>query len=243
MNTVPAKVALVVGAGGGIGAATTQRLLQEGWQVLAVSRRRQGMVHPQLSWFTGASDEMEIEQLLAQLEDYRSRIHRVVVCSGLLHDHERGLLPEKRLEELTTDSLLSTLAVNTLLPGLWLARLLPLLKDSPHCVYATLSARVGSIGDNRLGGWYSYRASKAALNMLLQTAAVEYSRRARRVKLLAFHPGTTDTELSRPFQANVPAGKLFTPEFVATQLDRIMSGLQADGELSYLDWQGKPIPW
>ncbi len=235
--------ALVIGAGGGIGRAVAERLLQGGWQVLAVSRQSQAFMHPQLSWFAGASDETEIEQLITRLEDFRGRIQRVVVCSGVLHNRQQELAPEKRLEEFTAHSLMSTLAVNTLLPGLWLARLLPLLKDSPHCVYATLSARVGSIGDNRLGGWYSYRASKAALNMLLQTAAVEYSRRARRVKLLAFHPGTTDTDLSRPFQGNVPNGKLFTPEFVATQLDRIMSGLQADGELSYLDWQGKPIPW
>nr|WP_237457504.1 SDR family NAD(P)-dependent oxidoreductase [Pseudomaricurvus sp. HS19] len=234
---------MVVGAGGGIGRAVAERLLHGGWQVLGVSRQPQSINHPQLSWYNGASDETEIEQLVAQLEDFRGRIQRVVVCSGVLHSDAQALAPEKRLEELTAHGLMSTMAVNTLLPGLWLARLLPLLKDSPHCVYATLSARVGSIGDNRLGGWYSYRASKAALNMLLQTAAVEYSRRARRVKLLAFHPGTTDTQLSRPFQGNVPHGKLFTPEFVATQMDRIMSGLQADGELSYLDWQGKAIPW
>jgi NAD(P)-dependent dehydrogenase (short-subunit alcohol dehydrogenase family) len=110
-------------------------------------------------------------------------------------------------------------------------------------VVAVLSARVGSIGDNRLGGWYGYRASKAALNMFLQTAAVEYARRARRVKLLAFHPGTTDTALSAPFQKNVAAGKLFTPDFVAQRLLGLMDAAEPDGRLGFLDWAGKTVPW
>ena len=107
---------------------------------------------------------------------------------------------------------------------------------------------MGSIGDNRLGGWYAYRSSKAALNMLLQNMAIEYARRVKNVKLIAFHPGTTDTALSKPFQATVPEGKLFTPEFVAERLLDIMNGTAVDpemmdGQLAYLDWDNKQIPW
>jgi len=111
------------------------------------------------------------------------------------------------------------------------------------CVVAVLSARVGSITDNQLGGWYSYRASKAALNMVLKSAAVEYRRRLPRVKLLAFHPGTTDTALSRPFQRGVAPEKLFSPEFVARRLAQLLDQLQPDGELSYLAWDGSSIEW
>ena len=94
-----------------------------------------------------------------------------------------------------------------------------------------------------MGGWHAYRASKAALNMVLQNMAIENGRRAKNVKLIAFHPGTTDTGLSKPFQAGVPSGKLFTPAFVASQLDSIMGSAQLDGLLCYLDWNGQPINW
>jgi NAD(P)-dependent dehydrogenase (short-subunit alcohol dehydrogenase family) len=128
-------------------------------------------------------------------------------------------------------------------PALWLKSLLKVLKGSQDCIVAALSARVGSIGDNHLGGWYAYRASKSALNMILKTAAIEYGRRAKNVKLIAFHPGTTDTELSKPFQAAVPKEKLFTPSFVAERLAMIMDEAVVDGELSYLDWKGQAIDW
>jgi NAD(P)-dependent dehydrogenase (short-subunit alcohol dehydrogenase family) len=106
-----------------------------------------------------------------------------------------------------------------------------------------MSARVGSIGDNRMGGWHSYRASKAALNMVLKNMAIEYGRRAKNVKLIAFHPGTTDTGLSKPFQGAVPNGKLFSAAFVATRLAQLMDNADLDGQLSYIDWDGQPIPW
>lgn len=123
---------------------------------------------------------------------------------------------------------------------------MPLLTHKTQCTITALSARVGSINDNELGGWYTYRASKAALNMLFKTAAIELARRAKNTKLILFHPGTTDTELSKPFQKNVPAGKLFTPEFVAGQLFELTNNnpdLKLNGEPAYLDWQGSTIPW
>ena len=111
------------------------------------------------------------------------------------------------------------------------------------CVVTTFSARIGSIEDNRLGGWYSYRASKAALNMLLKTAAIEYQRVAKGVRFLVFHPGTTDTPLSKPFQKFVSKDKLFTPEFVADQLLTIVEQQASESNIQFLDWDGKAIPW
>ena len=177
---------------------------------------------------------------VARIAELAPRPHRVVICNGILHQGE--IQPEKRLEAINLDAMTRLYQTNALLPLRWISQLLPLFGREP-CTLAVLSARVGSIGDNRAGGWYGYRASKAALNMLLKCAAIELARRATGVKLLAFHPGTVDTQLSRPFHANVPAGNVQSPELVADHLINLMNRLQPDGELSFLDWQGKPIEW
>lgn len=236
--------AMVIGANGGIGRALVMELLQQQYSVVAVSRTTMDVQHPQLRSLICGSTEEDIDSLIPTLAEWQGRFTRIVICTGVLHQSEpHKMAPEKRLEDINTEQFMQSAFVNTMLPALWVSKLLPLAKKSSRCVIAALSARVGSIGDNRLGGWYSYRSSKAALNMFLKTAAIEYARRAKNVKLLAFHPGTTDTALSQPFQANVPEGKLFTPEFVARQLMDIMDKVPVDGELSYLDWQGESIDW
>ena len=132
---------------------------------------------------------------------------------------------------------------NTFTPMRVLAALSPLLKRATAPRIAVLSARVGSIGDNRLGGWYSYRGSKAALNMMLKCAALELRRLNPAAKLIAYHPGTVDTPLSKPFQGNVDPQTLQTPEHAAAALDRVLSDAKVDGELGYLDWRGETIAW
>lgn len=168
-------------------------------------------------------------------------IRRVFVCHGLLHNER--CFPEKSIESFSPDAFTEIIHANTVTPMLWLKHLLPLVKSKNSCKLTFFSARVGSIGDNRLGGWYSYRTSKAALNMLLKSAAIELARRANNVKLISFHPGTTDSPLSKPFSKNVPPDKLFTPQFVALRLIDIVEECEVDGHLSYLDWQGNNIPW
>lgn len=238
---------LVVGAAGGLGMAVMQRLQQKqrtlGNDVYAVSRRTSPLTptNDRLIWQQCDYSEWQIRRICSQLKEDRVTFSEVVICNGVLHGD--SYWPEKKLEELAPDALLEVFRSNALVPILWLKHLLPLLSRACSCKVAVFSARVGSIEDNRLGGWYSYRASKAALNMLLRSAAVEYARRAKHVKLLAFHPGTTDTPLSKPFQQRVPADKLFSPDFVAERLLTIMDELPVDGELAYLDWAGKPIPW
>lgn len=131
---------------------------------------------------------------------------------------------------------------NVVTPMLWLQQLpkLNLVKTAQICVF---SARVASIEDNRLGGWFSYRGTKSALNMMVKTAAIELKRKHKHWQFLLFHPGTTDTPLSKPFQANVPAEKLFSPDFVAERLMHIFANLTDDRVIHYLDWQGKHIDW
>jgi NAD(P)-dependent dehydrogenase (short-subunit alcohol dehydrogenase family) len=204
--------------------------------------------------------ERGIEDCAEKIAAIHGEISRSLICNGVLHSlaeqqdadpmtpNTGRLMPEKRIEDIDAKALQQLFYSNSLVPMLWLKALTPLLPKQPKlghhtAVITVLSARVGSISDNRLGGWYGYRASKAALNMLLKTTAIEYARRLKAVKLIAFHPGTTDSPLSKPFQENVPEGKLFTPDFVALQLYQIMERAQADGQASYLDWQGESITW
>ena len=171
-------------------------------------------------------------------------LSQVVIFNGLLHGAD--FTPEKKLEEINPEQFNHTMHANALVPITCLISVLPLLNHQSKCIITALSARVGSINDNKLGGWYSYRASKAALNMLFKTAAIELARRAKNTQLILFHPGTTDTALSKPFHKNVPKGKLFSPEFVAAQLATIIetAALQAAiAEPLFLDWQGKHINW
>ena len=242
--------ALVLGASGGLGSALVAQFLSDPsiTRVFAISRAGESdsiavsvAEANKLVWIKTEYDEPSMVEVTEQLKPHSGQFGRVCICHGLLHSDT--IWPEKRLEDINAENLHEIFQSNTVVPTLWLKSLFNLLKGKQPCVVATLSARVGSIGDNRMGGWHSYRASKAALNMVLKNMAIEYGRRAKNVKLVAFHPGTTDTSLSKPFQASVPSGKLFTPAFVASQLAGIMNNADVDGQLSYLDWNGEMISW
>lgn len=238
---------LIVGASGGIGRALLHHYLATPRYslVCAVSRSaRPGELEQQgerLQWFESDYSQVSIGDVLRSVASRCKRMSRVVICNGILHNER--VAPEKALARLDAATMLEVLQANVVVPASWVAALPTVLGARSECVVAVLSARVGSIGDNRMGGWYSYRASKAALNMTLKSAAVEYARRFPGVKLLAFHPGTTDTELSRPFQRGVAPEKLFTPAFVAQRLSALLDELTPDGELSFLAWDGRSIEW
>ncbi|AWL10883.1 hypothetical protein HMF8227_00377 [Saliniradius amylolyticus] len=236
--------ALVIGASGGIGQALVARLLKaESYErIFTVSRRDVAMSDERvISSIFDTSDEEQIKAYCAQLKSQGAELTLAVCCVGVLHDEY--VFPEKKLEEIKAGVLNHYFNVNAITPMLWVSHLVGLFPFKDSAVMAALSARVGSIGDNRLGGWYGYRASKAALNMLVKSAQIEYRRRAKGTALLAYHPGTVNTNLSEPFQAGVPQEKLFTPEFTARQLLEIAKGLDAEQGPFYLDWQGKPIEW
>jgi NAD(P)-dependent dehydrogenase (short-subunit alcohol dehydrogenase family) len=183
-----------------------------------------------------------IEQAMKKVALFtQAPITQVFICNGILHSND--IKPEKRLEDFNDESFNEVMAANALTPMLWIKKLIPILTGKTSCKIIVFSARVGSISDNRLGGWYSYRASKAALNMMLKTTAIELARRAKNIKIISFHPGTTDTPLSKPFQNNVPENKLFTCDFVAERLLDIVEKTPVDQTASYLDWQGESIDW
>lgn len=242
--------ALVLGAGGGLGQAIVARLLTDSSidKIIAVSRNGRtedlsGHWNPssRLVWIQSDYTEPAMADVVTQLAAYVGTLSRVCICHGVLHSDT--IWPEKRLEDISADALHEIFHANTVVPSLWLKLLHKILAGKQRCVVAALSARVGSIGDNRMGGWYAYRTSKSALNMMLKTLAVEYARRAKNVKLISFHPGTTDTPLSKPFQGSVKKENLFSTAFVADRLVGIMDQADVDGQLSYLDWDGKPIAW
>jgi NAD(P)-dependent dehydrogenase (short-subunit alcohol dehydrogenase family) len=186
--------------------------------------------------------ETQINKVITEIKHFdHAPITQVIICNGILHS--KTIKPEKRIEDFQVEAFNKVMSSNALTPMLWIQKLIPILTGKSPCKIVVFSARVGSISDNRLGGWYSYRASKSALNMMLKTTAIELARRDKHMKLVAFHPGTTDTPLSKPFQRNVPANKLFTCEFVAKQLLSIIEQVNFDQQASYLDWQGKTISW
>jgi NAD(P)-dependent dehydrogenase (short-subunit alcohol dehydrogenase family) len=145
------------------------------------------------------------------------------------------------MRALTSDGLAKSFESNVIGPAMSAKYLVPLLRRDSKAVFATLSARVGSISDNRLGGWYAYRASKAALNMILKTLSIEVGRRFKNQLIIGLHPGTVDTNLSKPFQGNVPEGKLFTPEYSAGKLLEVVDGLSAADSGNLYDWAGERI--
>jgi NAD(P)-dependent dehydrogenase (short-subunit alcohol dehydrogenase family) len=184
-----------------------------------------------------------IEQTTLYIQELHLEIDQVIICNGLLHQASlKSMAPEKKLEDVELSALQQSFQANMFIPLLWLSNL-PRLVTAQHADIVVFSARVGSIADNRLGGWVSYRSSKAALNMALRCAAIEYKRSHKTWRFVLYHPGTTATPLSEPFQKNVPADKLFTPQFTASQLLTILPTLAMHQLIHYIDWQGQTIEW
>jgi NAD(P)-dependent dehydrogenase (short-subunit alcohol dehydrogenase family) len=237
--------ALVVGAAGGIGAAVVERFARDArvdrvWAVTRTPEARH-LAAQRVTAIEAEHTEAGIAATLGTIKAESPRLTRVVIALGALHGD--GFAPEKSLDALQADTLTELYRLNCVLPLLWVAGVGREWRRSPDCRIAVLSARVGSTGDNHLGGWYAYRCAKAALNMGLKSAAIELARRGKGLKLIAYHPGTVDTALSKPFQKNVPDDRLFTPAFTADRLAGLLDDHPADGVLSFVDYDGRPLPW
>lgn len=163
----------------------------------------------------------------------------VVVTNGMLHNQE--IMPEKSIKEISREKFHQLFEVNTISPALIAKHFLPLLNSDNTSIFAALSARVGSISDNVLGGWYAYRCSKAALNMIIKNAAIEIGRRNKKAIIVGLHPGTVDTNLSRPFHKNIPMKQLFTPQESATKLLEVLASLTPDQSGKCFAWDGEEI--
>lgn len=224
--------AVVVGASGGIGAAVADRLEAAGTEVIRLSRSADGDGHLDLE------DETSIAAVAGRVAG-GGPVDLVFVATGFLHDAKVG--PEKDWRQIDPAALARNFAVNATGPALVAKHFLPLLPDEGRAGFAALAARVGSIGDNRLGGWYSYRASKAALVMLVRTLSVELARKKPDAFCVSLHPGTVDTALSEPFQRNVAQSKLFTPAYCAERLIEVLDSLGPQQSGRHIAWDGKEI--
>lgn len=231
----------VIGSSGGIGAALIDHLVDSPQVSRVHALSRSGKSHPSPKVANLTFDFTDKKSLIASAQALQEvgPFDLIIVATGLLQGE--GISPEKNLRALLHEGFAKSFEINTIGPAMTAKYFVPLLRRDGKSVFAALSARVGSISDNRLGGWYAYRASKAALNMVLKTLAIEIGRRFKNQIIVGLHPGTVDTDLSKPFQSNVPEGKLFTPEFSAEKLLTVIDGLSAKDSGNLFDWAGEQV--
>ncbi|MGD8355161.1 MAG: SDR family NAD(P)-dependent oxidoreductase [Methyloceanibacter sp.] len=225
-------VAVVLGATGGIGQALSSDIAYRGQfdQILKLGRS------------TDPAIDILDEESLARAARHAGElghVRLVIDATGFLHDEHQG--PEKTWRDITPEALSRSFALNAIGPALIMKQFLPLLPSTGKAVFATLSARVGSIGDNRLGGWYGYRASKCALNQFVHTASIELQRRRPEAVCVALHPGTVDTPLSQPFSRSGLNVK--QPSEAASSLISVIDALGPYDTGGFFDWRGTAVPW
>ena len=239
----------IFGASGGIGQAMVAQLRGDHPNAHIYALARRASVHPAANMTPLAFDLTDEASIAAAatLIAKDGPLDWAVVTTGLLSrpslSGSPAIAPEKSWSMLDAAGMAEVFALNTIGPALIAKHLIPLLAKDQPAVLAVLSARVGSITDNRLGGWHSYRASKAALNMLVKTLAVELARRNPQAIIAALHPGTVATALSEPFQRGVPAEQLFTPEVSARHLLDVIASLQPTDSGGFFAWDGSPIAY
>lgn len=237
----PANVVLV-GATGGIGGGFLQHLIADDnvGNIVACSRSPLGNADSKVIARTiDYSDEKTIEDA-AKMASRFGDVDLVIVATGILHDVD--LAPEKAIRELTPAMMQKNFVINTIGPALVAKHFLPLMRKDEKSVFAALSARVGSISDNGLGGWYSYRASKSALNMMLKSASIEHARRRPESVIIGLHPGTVDTALSKPYQGNVAEAKLFDAGHSTSQMLEVINSVGPKSSGKVFAYDGSEVP-
>ena len=231
--------ALIVGRGG-LGQALAEELQrrQPALEVMLCGRSL-GSGHDE--WLVDLESPESLEVLSQRLQEDPQPLRLVINATGRLHG--ASLTPEKRLQQVCADHLMESFAINAAGPLLLAKAVEPVLSRDLPFHFASLSARVGSIGDNKSGGWYAYRGSKAAQNMFLRSLSVEWARRFPLATVTMLHPGTTDTALSKPFQQFVPPDRLFSPQKAASLLLDVLLQQTAAESGRFLAWDGQEIPW
>ena len=234
---------IIVGSTGGIGEAFVNSLAtsEQVSQIYALSRKGQSHPSSKVANLTfDFTNEASIEAAAEALRE-TGAFDLCIIATGLLQG--QGITPEKNMRAMSLDAFQKSFVVNTFGPAITAKYFLPLMRRDTKAVLAALSARVGSISDNRIGGWYAYRASKAALNMILKTLSIEFGRRFKETVIIGLHPGTVDTDLSKPFQRNVAEGKLFTPEFSAEKLLKVIDQVEPKDSGLLFAWDGEHVPF
>ncbi len=231
----------IFGISGAIGNAYLQLFISNKniQKITTFSRSKLQTAHSKVSHFTiDIFDETNLKQTLDNIQE---TFQLIIVCTGILHT--ATTMPEKSLNQTNLKAYETFYKVNTIGPALIAKHCLNKLDKTKTSVFAALSARVGSIEDNKLGGWYAYRMSKTALNMFIKTASIEIKRQNPNAIVVGLHPGTVDSPLSKPFQKNIKPEKLFTPEFSANKLIHVIHSLNINDSGKIFAWDGKQIPY
>lgn len=231
--------ALVVGGAGGLGSALVAQLTADPRYSRINVWSRSALVLPDNKIIASRIDLQDETTIAAATRSLRE-VDLVIVATGLLHDG--NFQPEKTWRSLDPTAMMRAFEINAIGPAMIAKHVLPLFPRDQRAVFAALSARVGSIGDNRLGGWHSYRASKAALNQLIRCFSIELSSKRPQAICVGLHPGTVDTDLSKPYQAFVPDGHLLAPEESARRLLGVIDGLTPAQSGRVFDWAGIEVP-
>lgn len=233
--------AAVFGASGGIGHALVSQLAERGLSKIYAGSRSgkvpegEGIVPFHFDY----EDPQSLEAAAGAMESAPPQL--VIAATGMLTLPD-GTGPERSYKQLDADTMERVFRANTIGPALVAKAMLPMFERKARCVFAALSARVGSIGDNGIGGWHSYRASKAALNMLVKNFAIEMGRTHKQSVVVSLHPGTVDTRLSEPFQSNLPDGQLTGTGDAARNLLSVIDGLTPQDSGFQFDWKGERVP-
>jgi NAD(P)-dependent dehydrogenase (short-subunit alcohol dehydrogenase family) len=215
----------VIGSSGALGSAFVRRLAAS---------------DPNASIHAFSRQQAQVSiQTAAAIASEQAALDLVIVATGILQEGETK--PEKSLSELSSEKFHQLFEINAVLPALVAKHFIPQLNKDSRSLFAALSARVGSISDNQLGGWYAYRASKAALNMIIKTSAIETRRRNKQAIIVGLHPGTVDSNLTKPFQHNIPEGELFTADFSVEKLLQVLENLKQEQSGLFFAWDGEEI--
>ena len=233
------KNVVVIGANGAIGNAFVSSFVNNTdiKNIFTLGRAETKNYSKRIKHFIAdITDESAIEDFASSID---VTLDAVIVATGILHAD--GINPEKSIRDIDLETFSEILKINTIGPAIIGKHLLPLLNNQTKSVMAFLSARVGSISDNKLGGWYAYRASKSALNQVIKNFSIEIGRRNKNAVVIGFQPGTVDSNLSKPFQKNVNKDKLFTPEFSVEKMTHVIENLTSEDSGNIFDWSGEII--
>ena len=235
--------AAVIGASGGLGGALLDAIAQAPGcnHLVALSRTPLAFDHPPIDWLAiDLESETSIAAAAQKAQERAERLHLVIVASGILHDGP-DMQPEKSWRAISGPAMERAFRLNAIGPALLAKHFLPLLDQDRKAAFAALSARVGSIEDNALGGWHAYRASKSALNMIIKTLSIELARRNPTALCVGLHPGTVDSRLSKPFQSSLSKAQLFSPAQSAQHLLRVLDDLRPEDSGHVFAWDGARI--
>lgn len=239
--SIEVKSVAVFGATGGIGSAFVSYYQNDAKveKVYAFSRKKKASLHPKTTTIDlDIFNEDKLKQN-AEVIKKKQSLSLIIICTGFLHNE--NMRPEKSITQCHTQHLLESFKINSIAPLLIAKHFLPVLDNKQASVLASLSARVGSISDNRLGGWYGYRASKAALNMYLKTLSIECKVRYPHAQIIGLHPGTVDSELSKPYTSSTPKEKLFSAHDCVSKLAKVIREVSPSQSGSCLAWDGSTI--